>query len=309
MPTYRSTGTFHATSRRDQRERPRDRADHQRRRLCDLRRDLEVHDRIRIAFRLLWRAAWLGLQRRTLAIAGGTSCVVLAVKVPSRHGVAIAALFAAIAAGSGCAGPRATQLLTFPADDGVAVNAYGYGRAASHGVVLVPGGHGVGETWEPQARQLARAGFRVLALDYRGLGRSSDGPQDEENVYRDVLAAVRRLRTEGAAEVSVVGASAGGSWAGQAALVAPGEIDRLVFLASAPDRPEDLGGRKLYIVADNDRDGSGRIRLDDIHVSFERTPHPKQLAVVDGAAHAQFLFLTPQGDRVMDEIERFLAAD
>jgi len=39
---------------------------------------------------------------------------------------------------------------------------------------------------------------------------------------------------------------------------------------------------------------------------YENAPEPKELIVVDGAAHAQHLFGTPEGDRVLDEIVRFL---
>jgi hypothetical protein len=39
-----------------------------------------------------------------------------------------------------------------------------------------------------------------------------------------------------------------------------------------------------------------------------KAPEPKELIVLDGDAHAQFLFQTKQADRVMDEIFRFLSA-
>jgi hypothetical protein len=35
---------------------------------------------------------------------------------------------------------------------------------------------------------------------------------------------------------------------------------------------------------------------------------PKELIVLDGSAHAQFLFTSEQGERVIDEILRFLSA-
>ena len=73
-------------------------------------------------------------------------------------------------------------------------------------------------------------------------------------------------------------------------------------------RPERLGGRKLFIVAAEDRDGAGRLRLDSIREQFERAPEPKDLVVLPGAAHAQFLFLTPQGERLFAEMLRFLSS-
>jgi len=208
---------------------------------------------------------------------------------------------------SGCAAAAAPRQLILRTEEGASIGGATYGDG-DHGVVLVPGGHGVGETWHHQAVRLAQSGLRVLAIDYRGRGRLA-GPPDDEKAHLDVLAAVRQLRTDGAERVSVVGASWGGWAAGTAAIPAPGEIERLVLLAHSPfANPERLGGRKLFIVAAGDRVGSGRLRLDDIRDQYARAPDPKQLVLLPGAAHAQFLFLTPQGERLYREIERFLTA-
>ncbi len=196
----------------------------------------------------------------------------------------------------------------FGAADGAPLTGQFYGKG-SHAVLLVPGGHGVGETWDFQARRLARSGFRVLAMDYRGRGRSPGLPPDDEKAHLDVLGAVRQLRAEGAQQVSVVGASWGGWAAGTAAVSSPGLIDRLVFLAhSSFDEPAKLEGRKLFIVARDDRVGSGALRLKDIQGQYEAVPHPKELIVLPGAAHAQFLFLTTHAERLYREIARFLSA-
>ena len=210
---------------------------------------------------------------------------------------------------SGCVAKRIRVAgMTFPADDGVPVTAMGYGTG-TRGVVLVPGGHGVGETWSVQAERLAGAGFRVLAIDYRGRGSAAQTAPDDEKIHLDVIGAVRRLRAAGARSVAVVGASWGGWAAGTAAVAAPGLIDRLVLLAHSPfDRPERLGGRKLFIVARDDRDGTGRPRLEAIRRQHDRVPPPKELIVLEGAAHAQFLFLTRQSERLYSEIFRFLDA-
>lgn len=194
------------------------------------------------------------------------------------------------------------------AADGALLSGQIYGKG-SHGVLLVPGGHGVGETWDLQAQRLARAGFRVLAMDYRGRGRSPFLPPDDEKAHLDVLGAVRQLKAEGANEVSVVGASWGGWAAGTAAVASPGLIDRLVLLAHAPfEEPAKLRGRKLFIVARDDRVGSGTLRLKEIRDQYEAVPDPKKLIILPGAAHAQFLFLTSHGERLYGEIFRFLSA-
>jgi hypothetical protein len=57
-------------------------------------------------------------------------------------------------------------------------------------------------------------------------------------------------------------------------VLAPGEIDRLVLLASPVDEPERLTGRKLF----------------------------------EGSAHAKLIIVTPQGEKLMRQILRFLTA-
>jgi hypothetical protein len=88
----------------------------------------------------------------------------------------------------------------------------------------------------------------------------------------------------------------------------PGEIDALVLLASgAIDRPERMNGRKLFVIARDDPGPDGRPRLPGFLRQFERAPDPKELLILEGSAHAQFLFDTEQGERLMQEILRFLA--
>jgi hypothetical protein len=69
-----------------------------------------------------------------------------------------------------------------------------------------------------------------------------------------------------------------------------------------------MKGRKLFIVSRGDL-GSGDIpRLAGIRDQYEKAPGPKELIVLEGSAHAQFIFATPEGDRLMREILRFLTA-
>lgn len=206
----------------------------------------------------------------------------------------------------------AQEHVSFPTQDGGLVYADLYGQG-ERGVVLAHGGQFDKESWATQAHILADAGFRVLAFDFRGYGESR-GPQGksggdiQEGVEYDVLAAVRYLRKHGSKTVSIVGASFGG-WAAALASIAakPGEIDRLVLLAASPvDNPEKIKGRKLFIVARDDTEGDSTVRLTYIRQQYERASPPKQLIILDGAAHAQFLFQTNQAERLMHEILRFL---
>lgn len=211
----------------------------------------------------------------------------------------------------GCARASATpEPVSFPTPDGGEVHGDLYGTG-DRGVVLAHGARFDKESWAAQARALASEGFRVLAIDFRGKGRSrggegSTGSWDEWHL--DVLAAARFLRRRGATSVAVVGASIGGYAAARASVAAPDEIDRLVLLAHSPiEEPERMAGRKLFVTARDDVDGTGAARLVAIREQLERSPGPKELLVLDGSAHAQLLFDTDQGERLMREIVRFLS--
>jgi pimeloyl-ACP methyl ester carboxylesterase len=205
---------------------------------------------------------------------------------------------------------QAQTTVSIPTIDGgeIFADVYGHGE---QGLVLAHGGQFNKESWRPQAEQFAAAGFHVLAFDFRSYGKSH-GPGDKDiytaPLHLDVLAAVRYLRSIGAKTVSIVGASLGGGAAGAASIASsPGEIDRIVFLGSSPDGPADkLKCASLFLVARDDTSGDGP-RLPGIRAQFDKAPEPKKLIILDGSAHAQFLFKTPQSKRVMDEILAFLS--
>jgi pimeloyl-ACP methyl ester carboxylesterase len=204
----------------------------------------------------------------------------------------------------------AQEQVSFATEDGGLVYGDLYGKS-ERGVVLAHGGRFNKESWAKQARVIASAGFQVLGIDFRGHGQSR-GPGQADPLSapldRDVLAAVRYLRRAGATTVSVVGASMGGEAAANASIESqPGEIDRVVLLAGWTSRePEKMQGRKLFIVARDDSNGDGP-RLPRIRANYERARGPKKLVILDGSAHAQFLFSTDQAERVMREILDFLS--
>jgi pimeloyl-ACP methyl ester carboxylesterase len=206
----------------------------------------------------------------------------------------------------------AQKRVELPTRDGGLIYGDLYGKG-DRGVVLAHGGRFNKESWAPQARTLAAAGFRVLAIDFRGYGKSRGPGQSDPMsapLHLDVLAAVSYLRKTGAKSVAVVGGSMGGGAAAEAAIEAgPGEIERVVLLAaSAVDSPEKLRGRKLFILSRDDVSGGDVPRLPKIRAQYERAPEPKEWIVLEGSAHAQFLFQTDQGERLMREILRFLSA-
>jgi pimeloyl-ACP methyl ester carboxylesterase len=205
----------------------------------------------------------------------------------------------------------AQQTISFPTEDGGRICADLYGKGG-RGVVLAHGGRFNKESWRDQAQALLSKGFCVLAIDFRGFGCSTGPGQndfDHAPFENDVLAAVRYLKTHGAETVFVVGGSFGGAAAGDASIKsAPGYIERIVFLGAAPNLPaEKLNSRTLFIVARDDANSAGP-RLPGIRGQYQKAPQPKQLIVLNGSAHAQFLFQSAERDRVMREILQFLSA-
>jgi dienelactone hydrolase len=206
---------------------------------------------------------------------------------------------------------QAQQYVSFTTEGGgkICADVYGEGKRA---VVLAHGGRFTKESWRPQAEVLAVKGFKVVAFDFRGFGCST-GPGDKDMftapMANDVLAAVHYLKKHGAQTVFAIGGSFGGAATGDASIQSKrGEIDRIVFLGAAPNLPADqLKSLTLFIVARDDTNGD-ELRLPGIRAQYLKAPEPKELIVLDGNAHAQFLFQTDQADCVMDEILRFLSA-
>jgi len=205
----------------------------------------------------------------------------------------------------------APEPVSFPTEDGGVVHGELHGSGSS-ALVLAHGARFTKESWAEQIPSFTGAGFQVLAIDFRGRGQSHGAPGSgrSKDAHLDVLAAVRGLRARGASSVSVIGASFGGSAAARAAVEAqPGEIDRLVLLAAGEiAEPERMQGHKLFIVAREDSLGSGELRLPGIRDQFARASGPKSLVLLEGSAHAQFLFQSDQGERLMEELLKFLKA-
>ncbi len=205
----------------------------------------------------------------------------------------------------------AQQAVTFSTEDGATIAALQYG-SGERAVLLVHGGRFTKESWAKQVPAFRSAGYAVLAIDLRGFGQShgpgEKDPSDEQQAL-DVLAAVRYLHGHGAKTVSIVGGSMGGSAAGDASITSrSGEIDRIVMLGAAPNLPaEELKSPALFIVARDDTSGDGP-RLPGIRAQYEKALQPKKLIVLEGSAHAQYLFQTDQSDRVMREILQWLSA-
>lgn len=195
----------------------------------------------------------------------------------------------------------AFRKVSFDTSDGGKIHANLYGGGA-HGVVLAHGAVFDKESWHEQATRLARAGLRVLAIDFRGYGDSRPGSLGQA-LYLDILGAVKHLEEEGCERVSIVGGSMGGGAAARAAVEAePGAIDRLVLLAHSPiDDPAAMQGDKLFIATEGDRLAARRRQ-------FDQASEPKKWVVLDGSSHAQHIFKTPQAEELMEHILDWLAS-
>ena len=194
--------------------------------------------------------------------------------------------------------------ISFSTADGgtVYANLYGDGQ---HAVLLAHGAVFDKESWDGLAQDLSAEGYRVLAIDFRGYGKSTAGRAGRA-LYQDVLAGIRYLHNEGAERVSVMGASMGGGAVAQAAVVvAPDEIDKLILLAGVPiATPERIQGNKLFIVSRGD---SLRDAVED---QFERAGEPKELTVLAGSDHAQHIFKSQRrGEELTAAIVSWLAKE
>jgi esterase len=114
----------------------------------------------------------------------------------------------------------------------LAVTEYGAGPP----VAILHGLFGSARNWRSIAQRLA-ARFRVVAFDLRNHGAS---PWAEGMSYREMVEDLRvSLAIRGIARAALVGHSMGGKVAMLAALLYPGEVDRLVVvdIAPAPNPP------------------------------------------------------------------------
>ena len=207
----------------------------------------------------------------------------------------------------------AAETVFFHTEDGARIEAEMSG-GGEHGVVLAHGGQFTKESWDDQVPVLNAAGFRTLAINFRGRGQSSLAPNDLppgpggglypvrfSPHHRDVLAAVEFLRKQGCVRVSVVGGSIGGGAAATAAgKIKEGKISGVVLLAATPIKSiAEAKGSKLFVTTEGDN-------LTAITDQFEAAAGPKEMLVLKGRAHAQHVFATPQGEELIRAIVTFL---
>ena len=114
-------------------------------------------------------------------------------------------------------------------------------------VLLIHGLGSAGESWREQFPALNAAGFRPIAPDVRGFGRSSSpGKWSIPDAVADLKALLDAL---GLPRAHVVGISMGGVLAQQLALDFPQAVERLVLVNTfARLRPGHLGGWLYFLL-------------------------------------------------------------
>jgi pimeloyl-ACP methyl ester carboxylesterase len=230
--------------------------------------------------------------------------------VPARHipsarshpTITIALLGAIAIVIVACGSPSSpSREVSFSTSDGHTVVADLYAARVSDAVVLAHGAAFDKASWAPFATWLAGRGHQVLAIDFRGYGRSTPGT-DSRALFEDVLAAVRYLHGRGVTRVAVLGASMGGGAAAEAAVrAAHDEIDRVILLSAVPiANPEHLQGPVLFIASEQEP------MVAQVTEQYRRAPEPKRLVLLPGAAHAQHIFATEQAERLRTTVAEFL---
>ena len=239
--------------------------------------------------------------------------------VPFR--VRLVVLAALVAFGlAGCGEPAAPDLsgsrvVTFESTDGVALEGRLFGDGST-GVVLSHMRPADQRSWYAFANRLADDGYLVLTYDFRGYcpggeGGCSQGDLQISAIWQDVLGAMDFVRSQGATEVALIGASMGGT----ASLVAAGQQGSdvaVVATLSAPTSIEGLNAdpgllqqvaaNKLFIAGVGD--AVAAVSAEDL---YEIAPPPKRVEIFPADDHGTDLLTGSQGEAVTRLIETYLA--
>lgn len=230
----------------------------------------------------------------------------------------IAAVLALSAAACASDGPEAdlsnSRPVSFPSADGVQLEGRLFGDGST-AVVLSHMQPADQRSWFAFANRLADQGYLVLTYDFRGYcpggeGGCSQGEQDISAIWQDVLGAEDFVRSQGATEVALVGASMGGT----ASLVAAGqegEDVQAVVTLSAPESIEGLvadaallqreQANKLFIAGTGDASAAASAE----HLSEIALP-PKRVAIIPADDHGTDLLTGSRGEEVQRLIETYL---
>jgi alpha-beta hydrolase superfamily lysophospholipase len=206
----------------------------------------------------------------------------------------------------GCApGPD----LHFRASDGTRLVGHRFGRGKIAIVLAHEYGRDLCE-WVPYAKRLAGLGYTAIAFDLRGFGGSNPGTGSGLTSYdRDVAAAAKLARAQGATKVLLVGASIGANAVVVAGASIKPTVDGVVSLsAPATFRLDAVSAVKrsrvpvLYVAGTID---SGGIYRQDARTLFAATAAAdKAITLVATGEHGVQLVGHP--GKARSQVERFL---
>ncbi|HET9622193.1 MAG TPA: alpha/beta hydrolase [Kofleriaceae bacterium] len=103
-------------------------------------------------------------------------------------------------------------------------------KANGHAVVLLHGKNFPASTWEPTIRFLTQHGYRVIAPDQIGFGKSSKPAKYQYSFQQLANNTSAVLDAAGVTKVSVVGHSMGGMLATRFALMFPDRVEKLILV-------------------------------------------------------------------------------
>ncbi|OLC52519.1 MAG: hypothetical protein AUH85_17035 [Chloroflexi bacterium 13_1_40CM_4_68_4] len=176
---------------------------------------------------------------------------------------------------------------------------------SSRAALLCHGANWDASGWGDFPGRFTTRGVAVLALNFRGYDGST-GRTNRNSAAVDVRNAAAWLRSNGAREVALVGASMGG----YAALVASAAVSpESVVAISAPVRAISDGdakrilGRKLFVCAERDSLGAAPA----VSQAFTDAEEPKMLRLFPGREHSKAMFKAKYGEEVLELITSFVA--
>lgn len=200
--------------------------------------------------------------------------------------------------------------VTFTTEDEINIAGTLFGEGEIVVLLLHMGKAGATQkSWHPFARLVAERGFSVLAIDFRGCGKS-EGTRTLRLLINDARAAVEFLRQRGFDRFICMGASMGGTTCMRLALEV--DLEGLGVLASTMSLgdPTQVSERdlaqltmpKLFVVGEWDYIDVV-IEMDKM---YQAAGQPKEMVSYGNAAHGTDLFLSPYGDDLRQQLLDFL---
>lgn len=184
---------------------------------------------------------------------------------------------------------------------------FGTGRT---GVVLAHQSDGDLCQWLPYAKTLAQRGYRALAIDFPGVGASTDSAATLDGALADAAAF---LRADGATKIVLIGASMGGTASIAAAAEIRPPVAGVISLSGpsvyqdtrAVDAAPKLAVPVLYMAADDDPSFAASAR--ELYAATP-TRDKRKLVVLPTGGHGVQLLDADLGAPAAPEVNKFLQA-